>query len=121
MSRHLLTETERADFINKRLTNELEKYAGHSINVQVKSETDIKGNPQFTITRVKENLMSRVPPSNTKHSIEPTSSRKISTDAKLDEGLEETFPASDPVSVGHSEHVGGPKKKGKGLVGMMVK
>ena len=26
----------------------------------------------------------------------------------LDEALEETFPASDPVAIGHSEHVGAP-------------
>jgi hypothetical protein len=28
---------------------------------------------------------------------------------KLDEALEESFPASDPVALGHSEHVGQPK------------
>ena len=32
---------------------------------------------------------------------------------KLDEALEESFPASDPVSLGHSEHVGQPKPKRK--------
>ena len=32
---------------------------------------------------------------------------------KLDEALEESFPASDPVSLGHSEHVGQPKSKRK--------
>lgn len=29
-------------------------------------------------------------------------------DARLDEALEETFPASDPVAVGRSDHVGSP-------------
>ena len=32
---------------------------------------------------------------------------------KLDEALDESFPASDPVSLGHSEHVGQPKPKRK--------
>lgn len=47
---------------------------------------------------------------------------------KLDEALDESFPASDPVSVGHSEHVGQPKPKRKksgewpmGAVGMRGK
>lgn len=31
-----------------------------------------------------------------------------SDDANLDEALDESFPASDPVSLGHSDHVGGP-------------
>jgi hypothetical protein len=29
-------------------------------------------------------------------------------DRKLDEALEESFPASDPVSVGHNDHPGNP-------------
>lgn len=29
-------------------------------------------------------------------------------DAALDEALEESFPASDPVEIGHSEHTGRP-------------
>ena len=29
-------------------------------------------------------------------------------DSKVDEALEETFPASDPVAVGHSDHAGAP-------------
>lgn len=29
-------------------------------------------------------------------------------DEKLDEALAETFPASDPVSVGHNDHPGKP-------------
>jgi len=29
-------------------------------------------------------------------------------DAALDEALEETFPASDPPAVGHTDHVGAP-------------
>lgn len=41
---------------------------------------------------------------------------KAAMNEKLDEALEESFPASDPVSVGHSEHVGQPKpKRKKGL------
>ena len=32
---------------------------------------------------------------------------------ELDEGLEETFPASDPVAVTSPSHPGGPKKKRK--------
>lgn len=32
---------------------------------------------------------------------------------ELDEGLEDTFPASDPVSVTSTSHPGGPKKKPK--------
>lgn len=30
---------------------------------------------------------------------------------ELDEGLEDTFPASDPVSITSSTHSGGPKKQ----------
>ncbi len=47
---------------------------------------------------------------------------------KLDEALDESFPASDPVSLGHSDHIGQPKpkrKKGgtppKGLIGLKGK
>ena len=32
---------------------------------------------------------------------------------ELEEGLEDTFPASDPVSVTSTGHPGGPKKKRK--------
>jgi|GEM_PF-3823373 len=32
---------------------------------------------------------------------------------KLDQTLDESFPASDPVSLGHSEHAGQPKSKRK--------
>ncbi len=45
---------------------------------------------------------------------------KLPTEETLDEALDETFPASDPVAVGHSEHLGRPKKS-KGLTGMMEK
>jgi hypothetical protein len=45
---------------------------------------------------------------------------RLPTEETLDEALDETFPASDPVAVGHSEHAGRPKKS-KGLTGMMVK
>lgn len=54
----------------------------------------------------------------------PKSAPKITINEKLDEALDESFPASDPVSLGHSEHVGQPKpkrKKGewpKGAVGL---
>jgi hypothetical protein len=53
---------------------------------------------------------------------------KTTINEKLDEALDESFPASDPVSLGHSEHVGQPKpkrKKGgawpKGAVGLKGK
>jgi hypothetical protein len=55
-------------------------------------------------------------------------SPKATINEKLDEALDESFPASDPVSLGHSEHVGQPKpkqkKKGewpKGAVGIRGK
>lgn len=54
-------------------------------------------------------------------------SPKAILNEKLDEALDESFPASDPVSLGHSEHVGQPKskrKKGewpKGAVGVKGK
>ena len=38
---------------------------------------------------------------------------KTTVNEKLDEALDESFPASDPVSLGHSEHVGQPKPKRK--------
>lgn len=38
---------------------------------------------------------------------------KASTNEKLDEALDESFPASDPVAIGHSEHAGEPRKKRK--------
>lgn len=34
--------------------------------------------------------------------------RNSSREAQLDEALDETFPASDPVSLGHSDHAGVP-------------
>jgi hypothetical protein len=40
-------------------------------------------------------------------------SPKAIINEKLDEALDESFPASDPVSLGHSEHVGQPKPKRK--------
>lgn len=39
--------------------------------------------------------------------------RKQIVEGELDEGLEDTFPASDPVSVTSSTRPGGPKKPGK--------
>lgn len=38
---------------------------------------------------------------------------KPTINQKLDEALDESFPASDPVSLGHSEHVGQPKPRRK--------
>ncbi len=53
---------------------------------------------------------------------------KKAINEKLDEALDESFPASDPVSLGHSEHVGQPKPKRKnrgewpkGVVGLKGK
>ncbi len=40
-------------------------------------------------------------------------SPKAIINEKLDEALDESFPASDPVALGHSEHVGQPKPKRK--------
>jgi Ribbon-helix-helix protein, copG family len=45
---------------------------------------------------------------------------KMPPEETLDEALDETFPASDPVAIGHSERAGRPKKT-KGLTGMMIK
>jgi Arc/MetJ-type ribon-helix-helix transcriptional regulator len=44
---------------------------------------------------------------------------KLPTEETFDEALDETFPASDPVEIGHSVHAGRPKRRG--LTGMMVK
>lgn len=52
---------------------------------------------------------------------------KATLNEKLDEALDKSFPASDPVAVGHSEHVGRPKPKRpkdvwpKGAVGLKAK
>ena len=35
------------------------------------------------------------------------------SEAEIDENLEDSFPASDPVSVTSTTHSGGPKKKRK--------
>src|SRR5215211_5041917 len=37
-----------------------------------------------------------------------TNSRRRQGEDALDEALEETFPASDPVALGHSDHSGSP-------------
>jgi hypothetical protein len=55
-----------------------------------------------------------------------SNSPKATINEKLDEALDESFPASDPVSLGHSEHVGQPKRKTrgewpKGVVGLKRK
>ena len=34
---------------------------------------------------------------------------KVTANEKLDDALDKSFPASDPVSLGHSDHVGQPK------------
>ena len=54
--------------------------------------------------------------------------QKATVNDRLDEALDESFPASDPVALGHSEHAGQPKlkrKKGggwpKGAVGLKGK
>ena len=43
--------------------------------------------------------------------------RKATLSEKLDDALDNSFPASDPVSLGHSDHVGQPasvrRKAGK--------
>jgi hypothetical protein len=53
---------------------------------------------------------------------------KTGINEKLDEALDGSFPASDPVSLGHSEHIGRPKPKRKtsgkwpkGVVGLKGK
>jgi hypothetical protein len=46
---------------------------------------------------------------------------KASIDKKLDEALEESFPASDPVSLGHSEHIGQPKSARKHRIKLPTK
>ncbi len=38
-------------------------------------------------------------------------------DDELQEGLEDTFPASDPVSVTRSSHAGSPDRSNRGLTG----
>jgi hypothetical protein len=49
-----------------------------------------------------------------KNELKPASNGpKPTINQKLDEALDESFPASDPVSLGHSEHVGQPKPKRK--------
>jgi hypothetical protein len=34
---------------------------------------------------------------------------KVTVNEKLDDALDKSFPASDPVSLGHTDHVGQPK------------
>jgi hypothetical protein len=59
-------------------------------------------------TEVKGKAMSR------KNKLKPASNApKTTINEKLDEALDESFPASDPVSLGHSERVGQPKPKRK--------
>jgi hypothetical protein len=38
---------------------------------------------------------------------------KVIVNEKLDDALDKSFPASDPVSLGHSDHVGQPKSDRK--------
>ena len=35
---------------------------------------------------------------------------RLKQEAQLDEALDESFPASDPVAMGHSDHVGRPRQ-----------
>jgi hypothetical protein len=53
---------------------------------------------------------------------------EVTLNEKLDDALDKSFPASDPVSLGHSDHVGQPessRKKGgklpKGSAGLKGK
>jgi len=50
--------------------------------------------------------------SNSRHKAghEPETPKKKALDKKLDEGLEETFPASDPVAVTNTTTPGSPDK-----------
>ena len=38
---------------------------------------------------------------------------RLKQEARIDEALDESFPASDPVEIGQSEHAGQPKRVGK--------
>jgi hypothetical protein len=38
---------------------------------------------------------------------------KVTVNEKFDDALDKSFPASDPVSLGHSDHVGQPKSARK--------
>jgi hypothetical protein len=46
----------------------------------------------------------------TRKDVEPATPKPAdrNREAALDEALEETFPASDPVAIGHSDHAGEP-------------
>jgi len=46
-------------------------------------------------------------------SLEDERAKDANTEQELEEGLEDTFPASDPVSVTSSSIPGGPAKPGK--------
>jgi hypothetical protein len=46
-----------------------------------------------------------------------SSDRVGSSEAQLDQALEDTFPASDPVSVEHSDHAGVPPDHGDAAKG----
>ena len=53
--------------------------------------------------------MSRKPETSTRDPRkQPEAEKDQHREAALDEALEETFPASDPVAVGHSDHAGVP-------------
>jgi hypothetical protein len=36
--------------------------------------------------------------------------RRVPSEELVDESIEESFPASDPPAIGHSDRVGGPRK-----------
>lgn len=48
-----------------------------------------------------------------RHLVEAALRDKATVSNKLDEALDESFPASDPVALGHNDHVGQPKQKRK--------
>jgi hypothetical protein len=52
--------------------------------------------------------MSRKPVTTPDPRKQPETEKDLGREAALDEALEETFPASDPVAVGHSDHAGVP-------------
>jgi hypothetical protein len=62
--------------------------------------------------------MSEVHNKSTSRLVEAGLRRRVTINEKLDDALDKSFPASDPVSLGHSDHVGQPeaaRKRGDGL------
>jgi hypothetical protein len=63
-----------------------------------------------------------------RHQVDTVFLPKVTVSEKLDDALDKSFPASDPVSLGHSDHIGQPKtfpksgsKLPKGLKGLTEK